>query len=80
MERAVLSFDNAYNIENLRVRGYLCETNIPSNTAFRGFGAPQSMLVCETWMDHIASTLNISPKKVHCILYSNQRILLLNYG
>ena len=29
------------------MQGYLCKTNIPSNTAFRGFGGPQGMLAME---------------------------------
>lgn len=40
-ERALFHVDNCYNIPNTRATGYMCETNIPSNTAFRGFGGPQ---------------------------------------
>lgn len=39
---------NAYRIPNMHYRGYLCKTNLPSFTAFRGFGGPQSMFVAET--------------------------------
>jgi xanthine dehydrogenase/oxidase len=42
MERAVFHIDNAYRIENLRCHGIVCRTNLPSNTAFRGFGGPQA--------------------------------------
>lgn len=57
MNRAVTHVMNAYNIPNLNIDGYICKTNLPSNTAFRGFGAPQAMLVAETMMRHIASYL-----------------------
>ena len=41
MERAMFHSDNSYLVPNLRVRGHCCKTNLPSNTAFRGFGGPQ---------------------------------------
>lgn len=34
-------FENSYYIPNAHVLGYSCKTNLPSNTAFRGFGGPQ---------------------------------------
>ena len=46
MERAVFHSDNCYLIPNIRLRGYVCKTNIPSNTAFRGFGGPQVCGMC----------------------------------
>ena len=33
--------DNVYRVPHLRTQGYLCITNIASNTAFRGYGGPQ---------------------------------------
>ena len=56
--------ENCYRIPNVRISGHLCKTNLASNTAFRGFGGPQGMFICETYMDHIAATLSISPEKV----------------
>ena len=41
MERALYHADNCYNVPNFRVEGFVCKTHTPSNTAFRGFGAPQ---------------------------------------
>lgn len=64
MERAIFHCDNAYNIPNLRVTGYMCKTNLPSNTAFRGFGAPQSMLIAESWMTDVAMKLGLPQEKV----------------
>lgn len=64
MDRALFHSDASYKIPNIRVTGYLCKTNIPSNTAFRGFGGPQGMFIAETWIEHIAKTLDISVKQV----------------
>ena len=41
LDRAMFHVDNAYFIPNLKVTGRVCRTNLPSNTAFRGFGGPQ---------------------------------------
>lgn len=47
LERAMFHCANSYRVPNLRVRGWVCRTNLPSNTAFRGFGGPQGMFVGE---------------------------------
>lgn len=52
-------FQNSYYIPNVVVRGQACRTNLPSNTAFRGFGGPQGMFVGETMVTHIAETLGL---------------------
>ncbi|XP_008323589.1 xanthine dehydrogenase/oxidase [Cynoglossus semilaevis] len=57
MERALFHMENAYSIANVRGRGFLCRTNLPSNTAFRGFGGPQGMLVAENWINDVALSL-----------------------
>jgi xanthine dehydrogenase molybdopterin-binding subunit B len=43
LERAMFHVDNAYYIPNLSVTGRVWKTNIPPNTALRGFGAPQKL-------------------------------------
>lgn len=48
MERAMHHCTNAYYVPNVHLTGYCCKTNLPSNTAFRGFGGPQGILVAET--------------------------------
>ena len=60
-ERAVLHADNAYDIPHLSVTSYLCRTNTPSNTAFRGFGGPQGMMGIERVIDQIAFHLGCDP-------------------
>ena len=59
MERALFHVDNCYKIPNVKATGYCCKTNITSNTAFRGFGGPQSMLICETWIERISKHLQM---------------------
>jgi xanthine dehydrogenase large subunit len=63
-ERAILHADNAYDIPHLKVTSYLCRTNTPSNTAFRGFGGPQGMMGIERVIDHIAHHLGCDPLDV----------------
>ena len=50
--------DNSYNIPNLRGQSAACRTNLPSNTAFRGFGVPQSMVVIENMIHDVASLVS----------------------
>ena len=64
MIKSLFQCDNAYKVPNLRIKGHLCKTNIPSNTAFRGFGAPQAMLTIEHCIMDISVTLGIPPIKV----------------
>eukprot|EP01113_Clastostelium_recurvatum_P030146 TRINITY_DN3652_c0_g1_i1.p1 TRINITY_DN3652_c0_g1~~TRINITY_DN3652_c0_g1_i1.p1 ORF type:complete len:1345 (-),score=361.69 TRINITY_DN3652_c0_g1_i1:322-4356(-) len=57
MDRALFHSENAYFIPHINVSGRLCKTNLPTNTAFRGFGGPQGMIICETWMQRVAEFL-----------------------
>jgi xanthine dehydrogenase molybdopterin binding subunit len=58
MERAMFHVDNSYFVPNLSVEGRVWKTNLPSNTAFRGFGGPQGMAAIETIIDRIARYLH----------------------
>lgn len=57
LERALFHAENAYYIPNMRATGTMWKTNLPSNTAFRGFGGPQGMAVIENAIDRIARYL-----------------------
>jgi xanthine dehydrogenase molybdopterin binding subunit len=57
LERAMLHAENSYFIPNVKIVGKAYKTNLPSNTAFRGFGGPQGMAVIETAIDRIARFL-----------------------
>src|SRR5262249_49855971 len=54
LERAMMHTDNAYFIPNIRITGRVCKTNLPSNTAFRGFGGPQGVAAIENIIESIA--------------------------
>ncbi|KAI4613100.1 hypothetical protein J4E83_007511 [Alternaria metachromatica] len=59
MDRCLTHFDNSYECPNVFLRGHVCRTNIHSNTAYRGFGAPQGMYFSETVMYNIAEGLGM---------------------
>jgi len=61
LERAMFHAENIYHIPNCRIRGRACRTNLPPNTAFRGFGAPQGIFVIESVMQKVAEFLAIDP-------------------
>ncbi|KAG5346531.1 XDH dehydrogenase, partial [Acromyrmex charruanus] len=64
LERAMFHFENSYKIPVSEVYGYVCKTNLPSNTAFRGFGGPQGMFLAETIIRQIAEYLNLDVVKL----------------
>ncbi len=59
MERTMMHADNAYYLPNVRITGQICRTNLPPNTAFRGFGGPQGVVVIENLLQDIAFELGI---------------------
>ncbi|KAM5280463.1 aldehyde oxidase 4-like [Ctenodactylus gundi] len=60
----VLKSENAYDIPNFRCRGQACKTNLPSNTAFRGFGFPQATVVVEAYISAVAAHCGLLPEEV----------------
>lgn len=65
--RALTHTDNAYWIPHFRAVGYACKTNRQSNTAFRGFGGPQGVLIMEDALDRIAHCLGRDPTEVRAV-------------
>ncbi len=61
ISRTLFHAVGAYRVPNVRVTGYLCRTNLPSFTAFRGFGAPQGFFVFEAALDALAAKAGIDP-------------------
>ncbi|HEU4998455.1 MAG TPA: xanthine dehydrogenase molybdopterin binding subunit [Lapillicoccus sp.] len=61
LARALCHIDNAYWIPNVRVNGRIAKTNKTSQTAFRGFGGPQGMIVIEDILGRCAPLLGIDP-------------------
>ncbi len=71
-DRAVFHVDNAYFLEHVHIRNYRCKTHTVSNTAFRGFGGPQGMMVIEHVLDHIALATGLDPLQVRqCNFYGD---------
>lgn len=64
LERAMFHAENAYYIPDIRIRGRACRTNLPPNTAFRGFGGPQGIFVIENIIEEIAHKLKLDPLEV----------------
>src|SRR5689334_16094137 len=64
MWRAMFHVDNTYYLQSVEITGHVCRTHKTSQTAFRGFGGPQGMLVIEDVLDRIARTLGIPPEVV----------------
>jgi xanthine dehydrogenase large subunit len=60
LERTLFHATNSYFIPNVTATAYSCRTNLPPNTAFRGFGGPQGMFVIEAAIVHAAEKLGVS--------------------
>ena len=67
LARALCHADNAYYLPHALFRGWPCKTNTVSNTAFRGFGGPQGMLVIEAALEHVARHLGRSVDEVRAV-------------
>jgi xanthine dehydrogenase large subunit len=64
LSRALFHCDNAYLLPAAELTGLICRTHKTSQTAFRGFGGPQGMLVIEEILDQAARRLGLSPEIV----------------
>ncbi|MFN3754400.1 xanthine dehydrogenase molybdopterin binding subunit [Flavobacterium sp.] len=64
MERTLFHSTNAYFVPNVIATAYSCKTNLPPNTAFRGFGGPQGKFVIEAAIVKAAETLGINPAEI----------------
>ena len=63
-ERTLFHATNSYFIPNVKTTVYSCKTNLPPNTAFRGFGGPQGMFVIESAIAKAADELRIDKSKI----------------
>ena len=64
MERTLFHCTNSYFVPNVKATAYSCRTNLPPNTAFRGFGGPQGMFVIEAAIAKAAEQLNIPASEI----------------
>ena len=62
--RAMVHVDNAYFVPDIEVTGRIARTHLASNTAFRGFGGPQGMLVGEEVLERVARHLGLPAHEV----------------
>ena len=60
LERTLFHCTNSYFVPNVTATAYSCRTNLPPNTAFRGFGGPQGMFVIEAAIAKAAEAIGIS--------------------
>eukprot|EP00252_Welwitschia_mirabilis_P022734 TRINITY_DN6242_c0_g1_i4.p1 TRINITY_DN6242_c0_g1~~TRINITY_DN6242_c0_g1_i4.p1 ORF type:complete len:857 (-),score=218.91 TRINITY_DN6242_c0_g1_i4:256-2721(-) len=79
LERAMFHSDNVYVIQNIRIKGKVCYTNLPSNTAFRGFGGPQGMLIAENWIERISRVVGKIPEEIRELNFQKEGYIL-HYG
>jgi CO/xanthine dehydrogenase Mo-binding subunit len=61
LQRALFAAAGVYDFPVLRISGKAYITNNPSNGAFRGFGAPQSVFAIERMIDLLAERFNECP-------------------
>jgi xanthine dehydrogenase large subunit len=64
LERTLCHCTNSYFIPNVKATGISCKTNLPPNTAFRGFGGPQGMFVLESAIYRAAEKMGIEPSVI----------------
>ena len=64
LERTLFHCTNSYYVPNVTATAYCCRTNLPPNTAFRGFGGPQGMFVIECAIAHAAEKLGVTASEI----------------
>jgi xanthine dehydrogenase large subunit len=63
-ERTLFHATNSYFIPNVSTTVFSCKTNLPPNTAFRGFGGPQGMFVIESAIADAADKIGVSRRHI----------------
>ncbi|MEO6490837.1 MAG: molybdopterin cofactor-binding domain-containing protein [Ferruginibacter sp.] len=64
LERTLFHCTNTYFVPNVLATAYCCRTNLPPNTAFRGFGGPQGMFVIEAAIATAADALGMTASDI----------------
>ncbi|CAN5333390.1 xanthine dehydrogenase molybdopterin binding subunit [soil metagenome] len=64
MGRTLFHTTNSYFIPNVKATAYSCKTNLPPNTAFRGFGGPQGMFVIESAIARAATEIGVPARNI----------------
>ncbi|MFD1160805.1 MULTISPECIES: xanthine dehydrogenase molybdopterin binding subunit [Hwangdonia] len=63
-ERTLFHATNSYFVPNVTTTVLSCKTNLPPNTAFRGFGGPQGMFVIESAIAKAAHEIGVPAQKI----------------
>ena len=63
-ERTLFHATNSYFVPNVTTKVLSCKTNLPPNTAFRGFGGPQGMFVIESAIAKAAHEIGVHPRQI----------------
>lgn len=64
LERTLFHTTNSYFVPNVKATGNSCKTNLPPNTAFRGFGGPQAMFIIESAVHNAATEIGVPAHEV----------------
>jgi CO/xanthine dehydrogenase Mo-binding subunit len=64
LSRAVLHAGGPYRCPNVRIRGRVLATHTAPNSAFRGFGAPQTQFAMERQIDLLARRVGLDPVEI----------------
>jgi xanthine dehydrogenase large subunit len=64
LDRTLFHATNSYYIPNVKTTGISCKTNLPPNTAFRGFGGPQGKFVNEAAIYKAAEKMGIDASEI----------------
>ena len=87
-DRTLFHTTNSYFIPDVKATIYSCKTNLPPNTAFRGFGGPQGMFVIESAIAKAADELGVAAHviqeknllKENDLFYYGQKAERVNVG
>ena len=80
-DRAMFHADNAYFYPALELTSLRAKTHTVSNTAFRGFGGPQGMMLAERLVDKVAAAVHRDPLDVRLAnLYNETDRSVTPYG
>ncbi|MDR3665803.1 MAG: molybdopterin-dependent oxidoreductase [Ignavibacteriaceae bacterium] len=64
LDRTLFHAVNSYYVPNVKATAISCRTNLPPNTAFRGFGGPQGMFVMEAALYKASEVMGIEYRKL----------------
>ena len=72
MAHLLFNLDSVYSIDNVSATANICKTNKPSNTAFRGYGAPEAIHIIENIMYDVSNECQLARTQVNIISMSDK--------